>query len=142
MKGAETRARAQVLGRVMLAVILLAPTLLAEEQFVTPTKGDVEGTWIAHRGSYSDRLDLFPDGTYTQLTLDGTDLGRTERGRWDFRELTDPDRWPWLVVLRPEGSGGDEIHLDYHPFGNRLCNTSSRISVCYYREPYYGFYGA
>ena len=137
MRGSETHARVQALvGRGMLAVILLAPpVLLADEKFVTPTKSDVEGTWIVHRGTYSDRFDLFPNGTYTRLTLDGRDLGRAERGRWDFREQTDtapPDRWPWLVVLRPEGNGGNQIHLSFDPHRNRLCVPLA----CYIREPY------
>ena len=51
-----------LVGRDMLAVILLAPpVLLADEKFVTPTKSDVEGTWIVHRGTYSDRFDLAED---------------------------------------------------------------------------------
>ena len=100
---------------------------------------EVEGKWLAHRGTYSYSLDLLPDGTYTRLHLDGTSLGNTETGIWSFRVLIDPvhEKVGFIVGLRPTGSG-QGIYLSL--YSGSLCPPPP-TTFCYLREPY-GYYGA
>ena len=72
-------------------------------------ESELEGAWVAHRGTYSYFLDLRPDGTYYRSTLDG----RTEAGTWSARKLADRvfQINTIIVTLRPGGGGTTHLNL-------------------------------